>query len=90
MHSCVLLIVCEPRADVRVRVRRIVVRVRVRHAAIRVRIVVRPIDHPAYGGFRLSRYKNIKFIAKKPNFVILKIFSSGLRHFQYPASFDAG
>lgn len=43
-----------------------------------------------YGGFRLSRYKNIKFVTKKPNFVISKIFSSGLRHFQYPASVDAG
>ena len=48
---------------------------------MRVRIVVRPKDHPTYGGFRLLRYKNIKFITKNPNFVIFKIFSSGLRHF---------
>ena len=39
---------CQPRTDVRVRVRRIVVRVQVRHTAISVRVVVRPIDHTTY------------------------------------------
>ena len=38
----------QTRADIRVRIRRIVIRIRVRHAAIRVRVVVAAIDHTAY------------------------------------------
>ena len=38
----------QARADIRVRVRRIVIRIRIRHTAIRVRIVVPAIDHTDY------------------------------------------
>jgi hypothetical protein len=41
---------CEPRAVIRIRVRRSVIRVRVDETAIRVRIVVRPTDAPAMEG----------------------------------------
>ena len=37
----------QARADIRVRVRRIVIRTRIRHTAIRARIVVPAIDHTA-------------------------------------------
>lgn len=40
-------IVCEPRAVIRVRVRRCVVRVRIHETAIRIRVVVRATDTTA-------------------------------------------
>lgn len=39
---------CQPRTNVRIRIRSIVIRVQVRHTAISVRVVVRPIDHTTY------------------------------------------
>ena len=42
------LFVGETRADIRIRIRRIVIRIRIRHTAIRVRVVVPAIDHTAY------------------------------------------
>ena len=38
----------QTRADIRIRIRRIVIRIRIRHTAIRVRVVVPAIDHTAY------------------------------------------
>ena len=43
------LVVCKTRADIRVRIRRIVIRIRIRHTAIRIRVVVATINHTAYG-----------------------------------------
>ena len=43
-----VLVVCQTRPDVRVRVRSIIIRIR--HAAIRIRVVVATINHTAYGG----------------------------------------
>ena len=47
-----VLVVCQTRPDVRVRVRSIIIRIR--HAAIRIRVVVATINHTAYGELRLG------------------------------------
>ena len=41
--------VTETRTDVRVRIRRIVTAIRTTDTGVRIRVVVRPIDHTAYG-----------------------------------------
>ena len=48
-HRCTPIVVGETRADIRIRIRRIVIRIRVRHTAIRVGVIVTAIDHTAYG-----------------------------------------
>lgn len=71
------LIVCQTRADIRVRIRCTVIRIRVRYTASRIRVVVAAIDHTGYGEHR----RNIK--CKGTHFqrggVILQPTSTGLR-----------
>ena len=42
-----VFIVCKPRTDIRIRVRRTVIRIRINETAIRIRIVIRATDKTA-------------------------------------------
>ena len=62
-HRCTPIVVGETRADIRIRIRRIVIRIRIRDTAIRVRIVVPAIDHTAYG--KLYQFAKLLILCAK-------------------------
>jgi hypothetical protein len=67
-HRCTPIVVGETRADIRIRIRRIVIRIRIRHTAIRVRVVVPAIDHTAYW-VALPTAKLLNICAKRDKIV---------------------
>ena len=67
-HRCTPIVVGETRADIRIRIRRIVIRIRIRHTAIRVRVVVPAIDHKAYW-VALPTAKLLNICAKRDKIV---------------------